>query len=77
MRTMTDPARQLLRHTLATVAYRGTKTLRDAPDSFAHYGAPEKSAAQILAHIGDLYDWALSMAGGKQAWHDSPPLPWQ
>jgi hypothetical protein len=71
-----DPARQLLRHTLATVAYRGTKTLRDAPDSFANYGAPEKSAVQILAHIGDLYDWALSMAGGKQEWHDSPPQPW-
>jgi hypothetical protein len=31
---------------------------------------------QILAHIGDLFDWALSIAKGKQAWRDSKPLPW-
>jgi|SRR5436853_5597628 len=73
---MSDPTRQLLRHTLATVAYRGSKALRGAPGSFAQYGAPEKSAIQILAHLGDLFDWALSMAVGKQAWKDSPPLPW-
>jgi hypothetical protein len=73
---MSDPARQLLRHTLATVAYRGSKALRGAPESFAHYGAPEKSAIQILAHLGDLFDWALSMAVGKQAWNNSVPLEW-
>jgi hypothetical protein len=73
---MSDPARQLLRHTLATVAYRGSKALRGAPESFAEYGAPEKSAIQIVAHLGDLFDWALSMAVGKQAWKDSQPLPW-
>src|ERR1700760_4628561 len=73
---MTDPARQLLRHTLATVAYRGSKALRGAPDSFANYGAPEKSAVQILAHIGDLYDWALSKAIGQEKWNNSTPLPW-
>jgi len=73
---MPDPARQLLRHTVATVAYRGGKALRGAPESFAQYGAPEKSAAQILAHLGDLYDWALSLAVGKQVWNNSTPLPW-
>lgn len=71
-------SRQLLRHTVATVAYRGGKALRGAPDSFAKFKAGEKSRTpeQILAHIGDLYDWALSCAQGKQAWHDSKPLPW-
>lgn len=73
-----DPARQLLRHTLATVAYRGGKALRGAPDRFAtyHIGDKTRTPAQILAHIGDLFDWALSIAQGKQAWNNSSPLPW-
>jgi len=71
-------SRQLLRHTVATVAYRGGKALRGAPESFAEFKIGDKSRtpAQILAHIGDLYDWALSCARGKQEWHDSKPLPW-
>jgi len=71
-------SRQLLRHAVATVAYRGGKAVRGAPESFAAFKAGDKSRtpAQILAHIGDLYDWALSCAKGKQAWHDSKPLPW-
>jgi hypothetical protein len=75
---MTDPARQLLRHTVATVAYRGGKTLRDAPESFAQFGANEtkQTPLKILAHLGDLFDWALSMAKGTPAWNDSKPLPW-
>ena len=73
-----DPARQLLRHTLATVAYRGGKALRGAPDHFGtfHIGDKTRTPAQILAHMGDLFDWALSIAQGEQAWHDSTPLPW-
>jgi len=73
-----DPARQLLRHTLATVAYRGGKALRGAPDRFAtfHIGDKTRTPAQILAHMGDLFDWALSIAQGKQAWKDSAPLSW-
>ena len=50
-----DPARQLLRHTLATVAYRGGKALRGAPDHFGtfHIGDKTRTPAQILAHMGD------------------------
>lgn len=78
MSSMKDPARQLLRHTLATVAYRGGKALRGAPESFAEFrpGEKSRSAAQLLAHLGDLYDWGHSMAVGKSAWHDSKPLAW-
>ena len=78
MTPSSDPARQLLRHTLATVAYRGGKALRGAPDHFAsfHIGDKTRTPAQILAHMGDLFDWALSIAQGKQTWHDSTPLPW-
>lgn len=73
-----DPARQLLRHTVATVAYRGGKALRGAPDHFAsfHIGDKTRTPAQILAHMGDLFDWALSIAQGKQVWRNSTPLPW-
>ena len=78
MSTTSDPARQLLRHTLATAAYRASKALRGAPDHFAsfHIGDKTRTPAQILAHLGDLFDWALSIAQGNQTWHDSTPLPW-
>ncbi|OLC82370.1 MAG: hypothetical protein AUH66_05075 [Acidobacteria bacterium 13_1_40CM_4_57_6] len=68
MTPTSDPARQLLRHTLATVAYRGGKALRGAPDHFAsfHLGDKTRTPAQILAHMGDLFDWALSIAKGQQ-----------
>ena len=71
-------SRQLLRHTVATVAYRGGKTLRGAPESFAAFkiGEQSRTPEQILAHMGDLFDWALSCVQGKQAWHASTPLPW-
>jgi len=73
-----DEKRVLLRHMLATVAYRGGKAVRGASDSFATYtpdGTP-RTPAKILAHIGDLYDWALSQAQGAEKWNDSTPLPW-
>jgi hypothetical protein len=74
-----DEKRALLRHTIATVAYRGGKAVRGAPPSFAAYspdGSP-RTPAKILAHIGDLFDWALSQAKGAEAWHDSTPLEWE
>ncbi len=71
-------ARQMLRHTLATLAYRAARVLCDAPPVFADYAAGEKprTPSQILAHMGDLLDWALSMAKGQPRWRDSEPLPW-
>ena len=73
-----DPARQLLRHSVATVAYRGGKALRGASESFAAFtlGGNPRTPAKILAHLGDLFDWALSMARGEAAWHDSQPVAW-
>lgn len=71
--------RELFRHALAALAYRSGKVLRDAPESFAGFAAGEKgrTASQILAHLGDLMEWALSMAEGNQKWHDSKPLAWK
>jgi hypothetical protein len=74
-----DPKRELLRHALATLAYRGGKAVRNASEGFAVFHADEgmRTPGQILAHIGDLMDWALSMANGKREWRDSKPLPWE
>jgi hypothetical protein len=76
--TGVETERQLLRHTLATLAYRGGKVLRGAPDGFSVFRAFEttRTPGQILAHIGDLLDWGLSIARGKEEWHDSPPQSW-
>ena len=68
----------LLRHTLATLAYRGNKAVRDAPETFAEFRASAvgRTSVQILAHIGDLFEWALSIAEGQQRWRNASPLPW-
>ena len=67
----------LLRHTLATVAYRGGKALRGAPAEFGDYQASPggRTPVEILAHMGDLFDWALNLADGKHEWHSARPLP--
>ena len=74
-----DPKRDLLRHAVATLAYRGGKTLRDAPAGFASLRVGEKTRTpvEILAHIGDLLDWALCLARGEHRWNDSQPQPWE
>src|ERR1043165_2609320 len=73
-----DTKREMLRHTVATLAYRGGKAVRGASESFASFKASEttRTPAQILAHVGDLLDWALSIAQGKETWHNAEPLPW-
>lgn len=71
--------RELLRHTVATLSYRGGKAISNAPADFKDFRVANDSRTpgEILAHIGDLLDWALSIAVGKQTWHNSTPLPWE
>ena len=73
-----DNTREMLRHTLATLAYRAGKALRGAPIEFAGYRASETSRTpnELVAHLGDLIEWASSMAEGNQAWNPHTPLPW-
>jgi hypothetical protein len=70
--------RQMLRHTVATLAYRASKAVRNAPPGFAAFQvAPgSRTPGQILAHLGDLMDWALTQARGQQKWIDTPPGEW-
>jgi len=73
-----EAARQLLRHTVATLAYRARKPLSDAPPGFSDFRASDSSRtpAQILAHLCDLMDWALSVAQGQQKWHNTKVAAW-
>jgi len=71
-----DEKRELLRHALATVAYRAARALEGAPEEFGAYDGTGRTPAQILAHMCDLFDWALSAAVGRERWHDSQPLAW-
>jgi hypothetical protein len=70
--------RQLLRHTLATLAYRASKAMRGAPSSFSTFVVADgtRTPGQILAHLGDLMDWALTQAQGQQKWSDTKPGDW-
>ena len=79
MSNSADPKRELLRHALATLAYRGGKAIRNAPEKFSTFnGAGEVRAPEkILAHIGDLMNWALTIVLGKREWRDSKPLTWE
>ena len=78
MNTHVTDKRALLRHTVATLAYRGGKAVTNAPEGFDQFRVNEstRTPGQILAHIGDLLEWGLSIASGQQKWHDSNPLAW-
>jgi hypothetical protein len=79
---MSEAARRktedLLRHTLATLAYRGGKTLRGAPADFANFRAGDKTRTplEILTHLGDLIEWALSICEGRHDWKPAKPNSW-
>jgi hypothetical protein len=71
-----DEKRELLRHALATLAYRAARALEGAPDHFAGFEGAGRMPVQILAHMGDLFDWALSAAVGQEKWHATQPRAW-
>lgn len=71
--------REVLRHMVATVAYRGDLAITDAPDDFAGFRAHEstRTAGEILAHIGDLLEGSLYLLKGELVYLTSDPLPWK
>jgi hypothetical protein len=80
---MTTPSteltgREMLRHTVATLAYRGGKALRGVPPEFSSFLVAEgtRTPGQILAHVGDLLDWANWLARGEHRWVVTPPSTW-
>lgn len=71
--------RELLRHTLATLAYRAGKSLRGAPPEFSGFraGQTTRTPGEILAHLCDLMAWGHRMAQGDKTWVDSTPGAWR
>jgi len=70
--------RELLRHTLATLAYRAAKATRGAPPEFASFRiAPgSRTPGEILSHMCDLLTWGGWLARGEHRWVDSTPGDW-
>jgi hypothetical protein len=69
---------RFLRHAVATLAYRGGKAVRDAPAGFGDLRvAPgSRTPVEILAHVGDLLDWAYELANGQHVWQEAIPHAW-
>jgi hypothetical protein len=67
-----------LRHLLATLAYRAAKVLRDAAAEFATFssGPTVRRPVQIVAHMGDLMDWALTLTRGEYVWKAAGSDDW-
>jgi len=73
-----DPTRALLRHTVATLAYRSEKVLREVPPGFADFSlAGRRTPVQIVAHLGDLMTWACHMADGSYRWAAEGSAEWE
>ena len=78
MTTGPNPQTELLRHTVATLSYRGGKVLRNVPAGFGSFrlGESTRTPGEILAHINDLLDWACHLAAGAHVWRDSRLQSW-
>src|SRR5262245_54479305 len=77
--TAADPDRAFLRHTLATLAYRAQKALRDQPAAFGavRAGPASRSALELVGHLGDLMEWGERMVRGEVRWAAGSPGDWQ
>lgn len=69
----------LLRHTVATLAYRAAKVIRGVPANFGDFRAAQttRTSVAIVAHMGDLIEWACRRADGNASWHATPPAGWE
>ena len=77
-RVLVDVKREVLRHFVATVVYRGVVALSGAPENFAVFRVHEgtRTPGEILAHIGDLLEGALYLVKGEFVYLAASPLPW-
>ncbi|MGA2763455.1 MAG: hypothetical protein ABSG17_08835 [Spirochaetia bacterium] len=73
-----NSSRGLLRHTVATLAYRGGKAISNVPEAVSSFRAGEttRTPAEILRHVCDLIDWAYHLARDARRYVESPPAPW-
>jgi hypothetical protein len=77
--TTTPESTGVLRHLVATLAYRAAKVLRDVPASrFSGFssGHGTRRPVEIVAHLGDLIGWAVRMAQGEYLWRADGSDDW-
>jgi hypothetical protein len=72
---MSNPKRDLMRHFLATLAYRTRKTIVDAPADFGTYDGAGKPPSKILSHMGDLLSWSISWFS-EPRWNPANESDW-
>lgn len=74
-----EEKRELLRHVVATLAYRCGIAVADAPEDFDAFRAGEttRTPGEILAHIGDLLEGSLHLVKGDLVYLTSTPLRWE
>ncbi len=79
MQTEPFSERELLRHALAAMVYRATRAVEHVHSTFGTFRPFEgsRTPVQILAHMGDLCDWALTIAKGHELWRDAVPQTWE
>ena len=72
-------ATDVLRHFVATLAYRAAKVLRDVPPDFGPttFGAATRRPVLIVAHLADLMSWAITMTQGDVKWKAEGSDNWQ
>lgn len=75
---MTADQSPLLRHAVATLAYRAGKVLRDFPaDAVERRVSPAaRTPLQLVDHLGDLMEWAASLASGGDRWAPASAGGW-
>jgi hypothetical protein len=75
---MTDLKRAMLRHLLATIAFRAKLAVADVGDDFANFrvGKTVRTPGEILAHIGDLIYGSLFLMKGEMIVLNSTPMSW-
>lgn len=68
---------ELVRHFLATLAYRLNVILEIAPDDFAEFttGSGARTSVEILRHMSDLMAATLSRYGFER--DATPDIPWK
>jgi hypothetical protein len=73
-----DVRLDIVRHLAATLAYRAAKVLRDVPPGFDAevFGLRTRRPVQIVAHLGDLMAWAVTIARGNIVWQASGGDDW-
>jgi hypothetical protein len=73
-----DPKRELLRHLVATIAFRGRVAIREAPENFSAFslGGQARTPGEILAHTGDLLQGSVYLLKGEMVYLNAEPLAW-